>query len=190
MRKNKSPSRTKSGGRAAVKQIPTIPVTKPIRLRGAWRQLRIRWAVRQIRRAAKRIDPYSARMVWWGAETLDPYGLRDDLAAEEHQLGRECFLADPKRKWAVTVDDVQALHPEIHDEEWKELMVAARKRDTSVDPFGAFHRYGGATRLPDDLAEELERSRNSPAVKKFRKSVVGKHPDRSASNRPPDNEEG
>lgn len=83
-------------------------------------------------------------MVWWHAETLDPYGIYGDLPPELQLTGREYFLADPKREWPVLVHEVRELHPEISDEEWSQLMKAARKRDTSWDPFPNFHAWGGA----------------------------------------------
>jgi hypothetical protein len=104
---------------------------------------RFRLAQEEIRQAAERIDPYTARMVWWYAQTLDPYGLGYDLSPEEEQVGREYFLEDPERKWPVLVYEVRKLHPEIGDEEWEQLMRAAAKRDDSFDPFPFFHGYRG-----------------------------------------------
>jgi len=89
-----------------------------------------------------KIDPYSATMVWSYAYTLDPYGLQDDLPPELQQIGREYFLQASETDWAVLVWEVRALHPEICDEEWEELMAAARRGDTSFDPFRVFHQYG------------------------------------------------
>ena len=105
------------------------------------KQERIRQAEEQIRLSARRIDPYTARMVWWYAQTLDPYGLGYDLPPEADQVGREYFLTDPKAECAVRVDDVRELHPEIPDEEWKKLMRAAAERDDSPDPVPMFHAW-------------------------------------------------
>jgi hypothetical protein len=101
----------------------------------------VRRAEEQIRHAAERIDPYTARMVWWYAETLDPYNLGYDLPPEERQVGREYFLGDPEGKGAVLVHEVRRLHPEIPDEEWEQLMRAAAQRDKGPDPLYMFHRY-------------------------------------------------
>jgi hypothetical protein len=105
---------------------------------------RIHRAEQEIREAARRIDPYTARMIWWYAQTLDPYGIEPDLPEEYQQVGREYFLEDPEGKWAVLVQDVRKLHPEISDGEWEKLMRAAARRDTSPDPFPMFHLYSTA----------------------------------------------
>ena len=125
----------------------------------------IRLAEEEIRQAAKRIDPYTARMVWWYAQTLDPYGLGYDLSPEEEQVGREYFLADPKAEFAVLVSDVRALHPEISDEEWEELMRAAAERDDSLDPFPFFHRYRGGL-------IEVKSSRSSATAQRSRRRIT------------------
>lgn len=97
----------------------------------------------EISRAAKRIDPQTALMVWWYAQTCDPYDLGYDLPDEARQVGREYFLVDPIDECPVLVDDVRDLHPDVPDDEWDRLMAAAAERDTSGDPFPVFHRYGG-----------------------------------------------
>lgn len=94
----------------------------------------------KIEEAARRTDPRTARMVWWYAETLDPYG-QGGLKPEEHQVGREYFLVDPEAKFPVLVYDVHQLHPDIPDAEWNELMRAAAARDDSFDPLPFFHAH-------------------------------------------------
>jgi hypothetical protein len=114
---------------------------------------RIRRAEEQIREAAKRVDPYTARMVWWWAATLDPYGLGYDIPPDGDCVGREYFLLDPEDKGAVLAWDVRALHPEIPDHEWEELMRSAAARDDEPDPCPLFHAYRGrhvAKLLRDD----------------------------------------
>lgn len=94
----------------------------------------------KVRDAAQRVDPRKATMRWTYAQTLDPYGALD-LPPEYQQVGREYFLGDPEVEMWVLVSDVREQHPEFLDEEWKELMRAAAKRDTSPDPLSIFHAY-------------------------------------------------
>ena len=90
-------------------------------------------------------------MVWWAAETCDPYDLGIDLPPEARQVGREYFLVDPEGNGPeVLVDSVHALHPEIDDEEWEALMFAAADRDDSPDPLRVFHAYRRRTVDPSD----------------------------------------
>jgi hypothetical protein len=46
------------------------------------------------KREAVRIDPQTAEVTWWYAETLDPYGV-DNLPLELQQVGREYFGRQP-----------------------------------------------------------------------------------------------
>lgn len=103
------------------------------------RRSRARRIRKDIRRAAKRIDPYTARMVWSYEDQLDPYGIFDD---PPYSVGRSYFLEDPEGEWIVLVHEVRDLHPEISDEEWSQLMKAASKRDTSWDALPNFHAWG------------------------------------------------
>jgi hypothetical protein len=110
----------------------------------ASREQEIRRVEEEIRRDAKRIDPRTARMVWWYAQVADPYGLlrEEEFPPEADCVGRAYFLVDPEESGgAVLVTDVRAEHPEIPDEEWDELMVMAAERDDTADPFPFLHRY-------------------------------------------------
>lgn len=50
----------------------------------------------EIRRlAASKIDPETAEVDWWYAQTLDPYGVYPDLPDECWQVGREYFACSP-----------------------------------------------------------------------------------------------
>jgi hypothetical protein len=88
----------------------------------------IRQAEHEIRQAAERIDPYTARMASWYAQSFDPYNLGYDLSPDYDQVGREDFLQDPEGKWVLAYE-VRELHPEISDEEWWQLMRDAAQRD-------------------------------------------------------------
>jgi hypothetical protein len=51
---------------------------------------------REIRRqAGLAIDPDTAEVTWWYAQTLDPYGLEPDLPEELQQIAREYFARSP-----------------------------------------------------------------------------------------------
>jgi hypothetical protein len=106
-----------------------------------WTQERFEAFMERVRQEARRIDPRTARMMWWYAEVCDPYGLGIDLPDDAHCLGREYFLVDPNEGEPVLVSDVRAAHPEIPDGEWEEMMQAARKRDDTIDPFPMFNLY-------------------------------------------------
>jgi hypothetical protein len=43
---------------------------------------------------AVKIDPQTAEVTWWYAETLDPYGVHN-LPPESRQVGREYFARQP-----------------------------------------------------------------------------------------------
>jgi hypothetical protein len=45
--------------------------------------------------AALEIDPKTAKVEWWYAQTLDPYGVNPDLPEEYRQVGREYFACSP-----------------------------------------------------------------------------------------------
>jgi hypothetical protein len=90
---------------------------------------RIRRAEEEIRQAAQRIDPYTARMFKSMERGWDPYRLGKHWPPPDPDLiSREYFFEDPEGKWPVLVHDVRKLHPEIGDEEWEELMQAAAER--------------------------------------------------------------
>ena len=44
--------------------------------------------------AALKIDPQTAEVEWWFAQTCDPYGIDRDLPEEYQQIGREYFARD------------------------------------------------------------------------------------------------
>jgi hypothetical protein len=119
-----------------------------------------RWseAEKEIRRAAARIDPRTARMEWTYARVCDPYGLGYDVPPEADCVGREYFLVDPQKGIWVLEHEVRGLHPEISDEEWPELMQAAHERDESPDPLAMFHAYA----TPEERREAWVKSRELP----------------------------
>src|SRR5947209_3619717 len=45
--------------------------------------------------AGRRIDPHTAAVEWWYAQTLDPYGINPELPEEYQQVGREYFARSP-----------------------------------------------------------------------------------------------
>jgi hypothetical protein len=58
--------------------------------------------------AALKIDPETAEVDWCYAQTLDPYGVRDEweLPEEFHQIGREHFARSPGSDVWVSFDDL------------------------------------------------------------------------------------
>lgn len=57
------------------------------------------------KREAVTIDPQTAEVTWWYAETLDPYGVHD-LPPEAQQIGREYFARHPGSEIWVWFGDV------------------------------------------------------------------------------------
>jgi hypothetical protein len=73
-----------------------------------------RWlAIRK--EAALKIDPTTPEVEWWYAETLDPYGVHQDLPEEYQQVGREYFACAPGSDVWVNSGD---LPQEVHDALW------------------------------------------------------------------------
>jgi hypothetical protein len=62
------------------------------------------------KKEALRIDPETAEVSWWYAQTLDPYGVMDEweLPEEFHQVGREYFARAPGSKIWVEFGDLPA----------------------------------------------------------------------------------
>jgi hypothetical protein len=62
------------------------------------------------KKEALRIDPETAEVTWWYAQTLDPYGVLDEweLPEEFHQVGREYFACAPGSKIWVEFGDLPA----------------------------------------------------------------------------------
>lgn len=56
--------------------------------------------------AGSRIDPETAEVDWWYAQTLDPYGIHPDLPEEYYQVGREYFARSPGSDIWVSFDDL------------------------------------------------------------------------------------
>jgi hypothetical protein len=97
------------------------------------------WIPEEVREAAGRIDPRMAVMTWWYGDVLDPYDQRPP--DPDACTGRLYFLIDPTTGTPVEASEVRSLHPEIPDDEWKDLMREAAARDKSFDPFPFFHGY-------------------------------------------------
>ena len=58
------------------------------------------------KRAGQSIDPETAEVDWWYAQTLDPYGIDPDLPDEYRQVGREYFAFDPNSEVWVHFGDL------------------------------------------------------------------------------------
>jgi hypothetical protein len=56
--------------------------------------------------AGRQIDPETAEVDWWYAQTLDPYGVDPDLPEECQQIGREYFACDPGSDVWVSFGDL------------------------------------------------------------------------------------
>ena len=65
--------------------------------------------------AAQKIDPQTADVEWWYAQTLDPYGVHPDLPEECCQVGREYFARSPASDIWVWFGD---LPKEIREKLW------------------------------------------------------------------------
>jgi hypothetical protein len=56
--------------------------------------------------AGLKIDPETAEVNWWYAQTLDPYGVCPELPEECDQVGREYFARSPESDIWVSFDDL------------------------------------------------------------------------------------
>jgi hypothetical protein len=67
------------------------------------------------RKAALEINPDTAEVMWWYAQTLDPYGV-DNLPEELQQVGREYFARSPDSDiWVCFCDLPQS----VRDAQWE-----------------------------------------------------------------------
>jgi hypothetical protein len=48
-----------------------------------------------VKEAARKIDAKTAEVTWWYAQTMDPYGIDDNLPEELQQIGRAYFARAP-----------------------------------------------------------------------------------------------
>ena len=101
----------------------------------------------ELREAARRIDPRTARMEWCWAEVADPYGLTE-VRPYGSCVKRQYFLIDPVENVRVLDSDVRRAHYDIPDYEWDYLMRAAAVRGEGSDPLPWFHWYRNR-RVPD-----------------------------------------
>jgi hypothetical protein len=67
------------------------------------------------KKAAPKIDPATAEVEKWYAQTLDPYGVHPDLPEEYRQVGREYFACAPGTDVWISFGD---LPQEVRDALW------------------------------------------------------------------------
>jgi hypothetical protein len=111
-------SRTSLSGRATSTTViealfPDVPVKKKTPAEKA--EIEDWLAIR--REEGIKIDPETAEVEWWYAQTLDRYGVEDEweLPEEFHQVGREYFACAPGSKIWVWFGD---LPDETRDKLW------------------------------------------------------------------------
>jgi hypothetical protein len=92
--------------------------TKDIR-RKTWLAIR--------KKAGLKIDPETAEVAWEWAQTLDPYGIHDELLESDDQIGREYFARSPGSDIWVWFGDLPAA---TADALWK------KHKEGSVYPAG------------------------------------------------------
>jgi hypothetical protein len=72
------------------------------------------------------IDPDTAVVTWWYAQTLDPYGVDPDLPEECRQVGREYFARSPESDiWVWFGDLPEAIETRLWDMHKKSLAFPA-----------------------------------------------------------------
>jgi hypothetical protein len=77
------------------------------------------------KREAVTIDPQTAEVSWWYAETLDPYGVYD-LPPEAQQIGREYFARRPGSEiWVWFGDLADATSTKLMERHGRELAFPA-----------------------------------------------------------------
>jgi hypothetical protein len=67
------------------------------------------------REEGRKIDPDTAEVEWWYAQTLDPYGVHPELPEECFQVGREYFARAPESEIWVWFCDLPS---ETRDKLW------------------------------------------------------------------------
>ena len=58
------------------------------------------------KKAGLKIDPETAEVLWWYAQTSDPYGVCSTIPDEFDQVGREYFARSPESDVWVSFDDL------------------------------------------------------------------------------------
>ena len=77
------------------------------------------------KREAVTIDPQTAEVTWWYAETLDPYGVYD-LPPEAQQIGREYFARHPGSEiWVWFGDLPDVTSTKLMERHGRELVLPA-----------------------------------------------------------------
>jgi hypothetical protein len=66
------------------------------------------------REAGKQIDPRTAEFWWTYAQTMDSYGVIEDMPEEMWQVGRARFLRAPDGDWIDVGDLPEAANKEFH----------------------------------------------------------------------------
>jgi hypothetical protein len=94
--------------------------------------------LRALRRAAGlAIDPETAAVKWWHAQTLDPYGDYPSIPDEGDSIGREYFARAPGSEVWINFDDLpQATRDALWQKYRSKLMFPAGVLDvdTEVSP--------------------------------------------------------
>jgi len=76
--------------------------------------------------AAQRIDPETAEVTWWYAQTMDPYGVDTNLPDELNCIGREYFACAPGSEvWVWFGDLLESVRDALWEKHKRELAFPA-----------------------------------------------------------------
>jgi hypothetical protein len=108
--------------------------------------------------AGRNIDPETAEVTWWSAQTMDPYGVDPDLPEELESVGREYFARSPGSDVWVWFGDIPTVTWHALWEKHKETL--AFPAGLSIDdPATAIHREADGS-VTDGLREVIREVQN------------------------------
>jgi hypothetical protein len=87
------------------------------------------------KKAALEIDPRTAEIEWWYAQTVDPYGVRSEIPDECWQVGREYFARSPGSEVWVSFGDLPAATRDALWEKHKTKLAFAADLNGPADDF-------------------------------------------------------
>jgi hypothetical protein len=108
---------SQGGALASTTVIEALFPDVPVKKRTAAEKAKIEQWLAIRKEEGLKIDPETAEVAWWYAQTLDPYGVEDEweLPEEFHQVGREYFACAPGSEIWVWFGDLSG---ETRDKLW------------------------------------------------------------------------
>jgi len=112
------------------------------------------------KREALKIDPETAEVTWWYAQTADPYGVDPTLPDEYQQIGRESFACRPGSDiWVWFGDLPDTSKKRLWEKHRRDLAFPAGFRKEGLEPlWRALESPSNNLRqyLPEPLLAEID----------------------------------